>query len=514
MTIASHARRPACTATPEETLLLASQRMEKEGVGLLVVTDGDHLVGVLTDRDIALEAGAEGRDAASTHVGDVMKEPPFSVRGDLALEEAFGLMRGKRVRRLPVLDDRDRIAGVVSMDDLVRLLSREIGALGEVVAAQLPAESAGAGATADAGPPPRREAEHYAGEVVTVAAGTPVDALMREMRDHAVGSVVVLDTAGRAVGLVTDRDVALRVVAAGRRPSSTASSTIMSAPLTAAKPTDPVESVVEHMRSTGVRRIPILRDGRPVGIVTFDDLLVAFGRELEQLGACVAGEIRSARARSQGARLRGELEARIEEAAAQLRRLGDQSLRRVSSEFEQVAERVVQSIRRASGSPAERREIEVRDLMETDVRSCRPEDALSEPARIMWERDCGCVPVVASDGSNRVIGMITDRDICMATYTSGRRLAELRVSDCMSRGVRSVRPDDPVAEAERVMRDAQLRRLPVTDERGHLLGILSLADIAEGAAGRRVPAEAVSESEVARTLEAICRPRSEVVRTR
>jgi CBS domain-containing protein len=509
MTIAAHSRRPASTATPKETLLLASQRMEKEGIGFLVVTDGEDLAGVLTDRDIALQVGAEGRDAATTHVADVMNESPLTVRGDLALDEAFGLMRGKRVRRLPVVDHRDRVTGVVSTDDLVLLLSREIGALGEVVTAQLPPESASAAAASG---PPRREVEHYVGEVVTVAASTPVDALMREMRDHAVGSVVVLDAAGRAVGLVTDRDVALRVVAAGRTPSRTPSSAVMSTPLTAAKPTDPVESVVESMRRTGVRRIPILEDGRPVGIVAFDDLLVAFGSELEQLGACVAGEIRSSRARSQGARLRGELEARIEEAAAQLRRLGDQSLRRMSSEFEQVAERVVHSIRRASGSREEHREIEVRDLMEPDVRSCRPQDALSEPARIMWERDCGCVPVVASDGSNRVVGMITDRDICMATYTSGRLLAELRVSDSMSRGVHSVGPDDPVAEAERVMRDARVRRLPVMDERGHLLGILSLADVAEAAAGRRIPEEAVSRSEVARTLEAICRPRSEVAR--
>jgi CBS domain-containing protein len=332
------------------------------------------------------------------------------------------------------------------------------------------------------------------------------------MRERAVGSVVVVDREGKAAGLVTDRDVALRVVAAGLDPAKTAASAVMSAPLVAAEPSEPLEEVVERMRGASVRRIPVLREGRPAGIVTFDDLLVTFGNELEQLGSCVADEIRSARVQSQRARLRQEVEERVERAAVQLRQLGEQSLRTLGGELEQVVDRVVHSIRRAGARIGERAELRVGDLMQSDVRSCKPEDALSEPARIMWERDCGCVPVVAQDGSQRVVGMITDRDICMAAYTSGGRLSQMQVKGVMAKRVHSCHPEEPVSEAEATMRSAQVRRLPVVDADGRLRGILSLADVAEGAAGLRAPAGAVSDAEVAHTLEAICRPRSEVAR--
>ena len=512
MSVVSYCRRPACTATPEETLRTAAQRMEKEGVGLLVVTEGERLVGVLTDRDVALHVAAGGRDASSARIADAMTRPPVSVDAEVPIEEALGLMRGGRVRRLPVVDREGGVVGVVSADDLIRLLAREIGGLGEVLVAQLPAGSSRSVGREVPEAPPRRAAEHYGRDVVTASVQTSIGELARDMRDRAVGSVVVLGEDEQAIGLVTDRDVALRVVASGLDPATTSASAIMSTPLIGAESTDPLEEVVERMRTAGVRRIPILRDGRPEGIVTFDDLLVAFGHELEQLGACVAEEIRAARIRSYPARFRHELEERIDEAATQLRHLGDQTLRTLGRELEQVVDRVVHSIRGGGASAAERPGLRAGDLMQRDVRACTPEDALSEPARIMWERDCGCVPVVSSDGSGRVVGMITDRDICMAAYTSGGRISQMRVKDTMATRVHSCRPEDPVSEAEHIMQSAQVRRLPVVDADGHLRGILSLADLAESAAGLRAPAAAVSAAEVALTLEAICRPRSEVAR--
>lgn len=512
MTIVSYCRRPPCTASPEETLRAAAQRMEKEGTGFLVVTDEERFAGVLTDRDVALFAAAGGRDAGAARVGDAMTRPPVPVRAEAPLEEALGLMRDRRVRRLPVVDEDGRVAGVVSADDLVRLLSREIGGLGEVLVAQLPAGASRAlGREAPRGSP-RREAEHYGRDVVTSASSESIEEVAQEMRERAVGSVVVVDEDERAVGIVTDRDIALRVVGAGQDPARTTASSVMSAPLVAAQPGDPLEEIVERMRTAGVRRMPVLRDGLPLGMVTFDDLLAALGAELDQLGSCVAEEVRRARVQTQRARLRQDLEERIEEAATQLRNLGDQTLRAVGGELENVVDRVVQSLRRAGARLGERAEPRVGDLMQRDVRTCTPADALCEPARIMWERDCGCVPVVASDGSGRVVGMITDRDICMATYTSGGRIAEMRVEHAMATGVHSCRADDLLSEAAHVMRSARVRRLPVVDDEGHLRGILSLADLAEGAAGLRAPAGAVSDGELAHTLEAICRPRGEVAR--
>lgn len=121
----------------------------------------------------------------------------------------------------------------------------------------------------------------------------------------------------------------------------------------------------------------------------------------------------------------------------------------------------------------------VRTLMSVDVRSCKPGDSLNRAAQLMWEGDCGCVPVVDDDG--KVLGLITDRDICMASYTQGKSLAELSVESSMSKRVHGCSPDESVGEALALMTEHRLRRLPVQDASGKLRGILSLADVARWA---------------------------------
>ena len=75
--------------------------------------------------------------------------------------------------------------------------------------------------------------------------------------------------------------------------------------------------------------------------------------------------------------------------------------------------------------------MKVEDLMTRSVGTCRPTDTLSSAAQLMWERDCGCVPVVSDDGSNRVVGMLTDRDICMAAHFRGASPGALPVGQVM-----------------------------------------------------------------------------------
>ena len=94
----------------------------------------------------------------------------------------------------------------------------------------------------------------------------------------------------------------------------------------------------------------------------------------------------------------------------------------------------------------------------------------------MWEADCGSLPVIDAEGCP--IAMITDRDICMAAHFQGAPLHVLRVRDAMSAAIYSCTPTDSVASAEDLMRTHQIRRLPVVNERSHVIGILSLNDIA------------------------------------
>ena len=166
--------------------------------------------------------------------------------------------------------------------------------------------------------------------------------------------------------------------------------------------------------------------------------------------------------------------------------------------------------------PARARAMSARDraaridvLMSREVCHCRPEETLDRAAQLMWDNDCGCVPVCMANGSSRVVGMLTDRDVCMAALFSRRPLNELRVYEAMSREVRACRPADLAADVEAAMRERQIRRVPVVDEGGRLIGIVSLADIARAARGHVVESAAapVEDSEIATTLAAICAPR-------
>lgn len=154
--------------------------------------------------------------------------------------------------------------------------------------------------------------------------------------------------------------------------------------------------------------------------------------------------------------------------------------------------------------------MKIQELMTRDVRACRTGDHLGTAAQLMWDGDCGCIPVLADeDGSRRVVGMITDRDICMAAHFRGCAPSEVRVGEVMSTGVRSVGPGEDLGDAEAVMRDAQVRRLPVMDEDGQLVGVISLADLAREAErerGSRKPA--ITEEEIGDTLTMISARRS------
>src|SRR5436190_8358445 len=120
-------------------------------------------------------------------------------------------------------------------------------------------------------------------------------------------------------------------------------------------------------------------------------------------------------------------------------------------------------------------EMKVRDIMTTDVRACDPAASLAEAATIMWEHDCGAVPLV--NGAGQVAGIITDRDICMALATKNRLASDITVGEVSTGHVHSCSPDADVSAALDLMRREQLRRLPVTDEGGVLVGIIALADV-------------------------------------
>ena len=154
--------------------------------------------------------------------------------------------------------------------------------------------------------------------------------------------------------------------------------------------------------------------------------------------------------------------------------------------------------------------MKVRNVMTHDVVTCRPEETLGALAGKMWDGDCGVVPVV--DDQNRPIGLITDRDAFIAAATRNQRPSEIRVQDAMHpASLVTVSPDDDVRTALQRMAASQVRRLPVVDEQGSLVGIMTLSDPILHAP--RV-GDTEHQTEIVRTLEAICVPRQQNGRAR
>lgn len=149
----------------------------------------------------------------------------------------------------------------------------------------------------------------------------------------------------------------------------------------------------------------------------------------------------------------------------------------------------------------------VEDAMTRTVETCSPDDGLNVAASIMWNRDIGCLPVVeGSEG--RIVGMITDRDICMAAYTTGAPIQTIPVRNVMAHKIAAVTPHDHLHAAEHLMRSAQVHRVPVVAPDGKVVGMLTLNDIVRFHARPAVArTPEVSAEEVAMTLAAITMPR-------
>ena len=119
--------------------------------------------------------------------------------------------------------------------------------------------------------------------------------------------------------------------------------------------------------------------------------------------------------------------------------------------------------------------MKVFEVMTIDVGFCHPEETLTKAAEIMWEKDCGIVPVV--DGGKHIVGVITDRDICIATATRNRRTSSIKAGDMNFQAVKTCAPEDDVKDVLRRMRKYKIKRLCVVNQDKELHGVVSLTDI-------------------------------------
>ena len=128
---------------PDESVRVAARRMHDRKVGTLVVCNASKQpVGMLTDRDLAVRVVAEGNDPGSTCVADVMTSMPHCVQEDTPIETALRSMRAGPYRRLPVVDKSGELCGLVSLDDILSLLTEEFNEIGALLKREDPSSLA------------------------------------------------------------------------------------------------------------------------------------------------------------------------------------------------------------------------------------------------------------------------------------------------------------------------------------------------------------------------------------
>jgi len=147
--------------------------------------------------------------------------------------------------------------------------------------------------------------------------------------------------------------------------------------------------------------------------------------------------------------------------------------------------------------------MKVKEVMTPDAKAIWLTESLADAAKSMWENDCGVLPII-KDG-RKVIGLITDRDVCMAAAMRDRNPSGISIEEVMTGKVYAVNPEDNIDQALQLMQQHRVRRLPVINPEGELEGILSMNDVvlhakaADGAAQ-----DSIDYADVVKTYQAIC----------
>jgi CBS domain-containing protein len=145
--------------------------------------------------------------------------------------------------------------------------------------------------------------------------------------------------------------------------------------------------------------------------------------------------------------------------------------------------------------------MKIKEVMTPNAKAIWLTESLSDAAQLMWENDCGILPVI-KDG-RKVVGLITDRDICMAVAIRGSEPSSISIEEVMTGRVYAVEPEDELERALQLMREHRIHRVPVVNPDGELEGILSMNDVVLKAMDKD-GAGAIGYGDVVKTYQAIC----------
>lgn len=137
MTTGTVCIREVFIANPSDSAEMAAQRMAKEGIGVLVVLDAQKKpIGIITDRDLTIRVIAGGLNAKTTEIRGIMTQPVRTIDEASPLQDALALMRGAGIRRLPVINSHNELVGIIALDDIIDLVSGELGEVKRLLQAQ------------------------------------------------------------------------------------------------------------------------------------------------------------------------------------------------------------------------------------------------------------------------------------------------------------------------------------------------------------------------------------------
>lgn len=145
-----------------------------------------------------------------------------------------------------------------------------------------------------------------------------------------------------------------------------------------------------------------------------------------------------------------------------------------------------------------------RNLMKIDIASCTMEDTVAKALSLMSSRDCGFIPVTKSNTDRTLIGVVTDRDIAMFLSWADRRPSEMKISECCTPNVHMARLEDNIHTVIQIMEAFKIHRVPVVNDSGKLVGVISLKDLADEARSEKVyKFPEITESEIGEVVEEI-----------
>ena len=235
------------TIGSEQTMALAATLMADDGVSSLVVVNGGEVIGIITEKDFLDRVVAKGRSPLDIKVREVMSSPVVSVTPDLTVIEAGKVVEDRRVKRLPVIE-KGKLVGIVTQTDLLRVLT-SYGMWRDV-------------------------AEIMTKDVITVQRETSVAEAAAIMASRGISGIVVMKDK-KVVGVLTERDLLKRVVAAGKNPECVTTGEVMSTPIASIPPHFSLFTASRVMEKAHIRRLVVEDNKWLCGVVTQTDIFRA-----------------------------------------------------------------------------------------------------------------------------------------------------------------------------------------------------------------------------------------------